>query len=330
MELRHLRDQALVALYAGVLVAAGAPAAFAGAAGEGEIEETTTAAVAAPCPEPEASGPNTGNVSLALQNDFTTAYYFRGILQENDDMIWQPSLGIAWKLYSSEDGPLRALSVGVGLWNSVHSDHTGSSGGGANAWYEADIYPSLSLAWAGGVTTSVSYIWYVSPNNAFNTTEEVDLVIAFDDSPYLDKFALKPSLTLAFETKGGAFQDFLGINGDGHDTGSLAILAIAPSYGFELSDDYTLTLTMPVTVALSMDDYYEDAHDNDTFGYASLGLTANIPLAFIPSEYGTWSVTNGINVLFLNEALESANTSSLVRDGDDIVPVWTSSIIMAY
>ncbi len=310
MDYRHFRDRLLVGFGVGALVfAAGSGIAFA-----------------------DDDAPNTGNISLTLQNDFTTAYYFRGILQENDDMIWEPSLAIGLKVFSSEDAFLRSASLGIGTWESVHSDHTGSSGGGPNAWYEADVYPSVSLTWAGGVSTAFTYYWYTSPNNAFNTTEEIDAVIGFDDSPYLDKFALHPSVTFAFETKGSSYQDFLGIstNGRGHGKGSLAILAIAPSYAIPLSDDYPLTLTLPVTVALSMHDYYKDATHNDTYGYASIGLTANIPLAFIPKKYGTWSVTNGLNTLFLSDALESVNQSALNGEGDEVVPVWTSSLIMTY
>jgi hypothetical protein len=329
MEFRHMRDQLLVALGVGALVAAGAPAAFAGAAGEGELQDAPAAAPAAPCPEPDEAAVNNGNVSLTFQNDFTTAYFFRGILQENDGMIWQPTLAVGWKLYGAEEGALRAVSLGLGVWNSVHEEQTLASGSGPDVWYEADIYPSLSITWGGGVTTSLSYIWYTSPNNGFLTTEEVDLVVAFDDSPYLGGFALKPSLTLAFETKGGAFQDFWNGTSDGHSTGSLAILAIAPSYAVPISDDYPLTLTLPVTVALSMDDYYQDSNHNETFGYATLGLTANIPLAFIPTSYGTWSVTNGINLLFLNDALADVNADALPAN-DDFEAVWTSSVIMTY
>ncbi|HXC50523.1 MAG TPA: hypothetical protein VN634_06565 [Candidatus Limnocylindrales bacterium] len=279
--------------------------------------------------------PNTGNFSVTFQNDFTTAYYFRGILQENDGGIWEPSLGLAWKLYSSEDGPLRSASIGLGTWESVHSTHTLASGNGPKAWYEADVYPSVSMSWAGGVSTGLTYYFYTSPNGGFSTTEEVDVSLGFDDSPYLDKFALHPSLTLAWEVKGTSFSDFHGNTCDGsgnacgHGTGSLAILAIAPSYALFSDSSYPLTLTLPVSVALSMDDYYKTDEHNETFGYAALGLTANIPLAFIPKRYGTWSVTNGLNVLFLNDALEDVNSTSLTG-GPDVQPVWTSSIIMTY
>src|SRR5205085_11396976 len=141
-----------------LLFAAGAKPATAGPMNAEEQEADTPAPAPCPaCATAEAAAVNNGNLSLTLQNDFTTAYYFRGILQENDDMIWEPSIGIGLKLYSSEDGVLRTASVGVGTWESVHSDHTGSSGGGPNAWYEADIYPSMTLTWAGGLTTGVTY-----------------------------------------------------------------------------------------------------------------------------------------------------------------------------
>ena len=44
-------------------------------------------------------GPNRGRVWLAFNDDFTTAYFFRGILQERDGFIWQPSLDVGITLF---------------------------------------------------------------------------------------------------------------------------------------------------------------------------------------------------------------------------------------
>lgn len=265
----------------------------------------------------EEESPNSGFVSLTFNNDFTTAYMFRGILQERDGLIWEPSVGISFNLYESEDGPLKGASFAVGNWNSVHSEDTGANGSGPASMYESDFYPSLSLSWAGGVTTALTYYFYTSPNGAFRTVEEVDLAISFDDSPYLGAFALKPSATFAFETKRTSF-------GSGSD--NVAVLAIGPSTSATIPglDSYPITVTLPVSVGLSMDDYYDDGVHNDTFGYATIGLNANIPLAFVPAKYGSWSITNGFNVFFLSDALEAVNQS------DEVYPVWTSSIAMAY
>ena len=50
--------------------------------------------------------------------------------------------------------------------------------------------------------------------------------------------------------------------------------------------------------------FYDTATSTNAFGYASMGLNANVPLACLPKRFGTWSVTNGFNVMFLGDALE--------------------------
>ena len=74
-----------------------------------------------------------------------------------------------------------------------------------------------------------------------------------------------------------------------------------------------------------MYDYYETADDNDqTFGFFSFGANASVPLAFIPEDFGAWSVNVGINVLVLSDTLKDVN------NGDSPYPVGTFSLVMAY
>jgi len=56
-----------------------------------------TLAVLAAAPV-RAESPNKGLVSLSVGSDFTTAYFFRGILQERDGFIWQPYGEIGFSL----------------------------------------------------------------------------------------------------------------------------------------------------------------------------------------------------------------------------------------
>jgi hypothetical protein len=87
-----------------------------------------------------AATPNTGRVSLAAGVDWTTDYFFRGILQEDDDYIFQPYGEIAFKLL--EGGPAYGnLALTVGTWNSLHGGSTGVSGNATDPdlWYESDI-----------------------------------------------------------------------------------------------------------------------------------------------------------------------------------------------
>ena len=66
-----------------------------------------------------------------------------------------------------------------------------------------------------------------------------------------------------------------------------------------------MTLSFPIIVGLSLSNYYEDSddQDDDTFGYASVGVVASVPLPF-PARFGAWTFSAGVTVLFLGDNAE--------------------------
>jgi hypothetical protein len=111
---------------------------------------TTPAVPTAPAPETkpaeEAKGPNTGRLSISAGVDWTSAYFFRGIKQETEDLILQPYGELSIKLVD-QAGALTALSLTGGFWNSLHTGPTGSDSLTASdpeVWYEFDGYVQLS------------------------------------------------------------------------------------------------------------------------------------------------------------------------------------------
>ncbi|MGH7787052.1 MAG: hypothetical protein ACRERC_09320 [Candidatus Binatia bacterium] len=274
-----------------------------------------------PEPEPEEEGPNRGRVSLVVGNDFTTAYFFRGILQERNGFIWQPYAELGISLFERDEGPVRGIGLGIGGWGSFQSAQTLATGEGPENIYEIDFYPSLSIDWAGGLNSSVTYLLYTSPNGAFSTVQQIDLGLAYDDSDLLGAFALNPAATFSFEVANTSF---------GSKKGGYFELAGGPGMDVSLpgdeTGDYPVTLTVPLAVGLSMYDYYEstDPTHNQTFGFFSFGLVAGVPLSFIPSDYGSWSLNAGINVLVLSDTLKEVNFD------DNPYPVGTGSIVMEY
>ena len=121
---------------AGVAVIIALAAGAAGAAEEAKPEAKA-----------EDKGPNTGAVSILMGMDWTTDYYFRGILQADKGWILQPYGEITFKLLENM-GPLNALGLTIGSWNSLHGGPTGIEGGSASAdpkmWYESDFYTRLA------------------------------------------------------------------------------------------------------------------------------------------------------------------------------------------
>jgi hypothetical protein len=252
--------------------------------------------------------------SGVLQLDVTNAYFFRGILQEREGVIIQPWTELYYSLYSSEDGFLRDLTVGGGVWTSFHSERTGATQD-PQWFYEADYYPLVSMEFAGGVSLTTVYYFYTSPNKAWSTVQELNFKFAYDDSEALGDWAMAPWINFAIEMENTSF---------GADRGTGIQLGIGPTLW--AAEDESVSLTMPVEVGLSLEDYYEnaDGSGNHTFGYVSAGVVASIPLGFVPESAGEWSLNLGGKVFYFNEILSDANRNK------SVYPVGTASLAVAF
>jgi hypothetical protein len=257
-------------------------------------------------------GPNTGRVSLSMGMDWTTHYFFRGILQEDQDYILQPYGDVTFKLLEGQ-GPLTNLGFTLGLWNSLHGGPTGT-GGSTNQdprmWYEADFYAKLGATLFDDLTAAMIYTAYMSPNGRFATVEELAFSVGYNDSKLLGPFALNPSVLIAFELDGQA--------DGGLEEGTYLQIGVTPAYTFNDKGTYPLTLSLPVVLGLSLGDYYERVGvggDDDTFGYLSIGLGAGVPLKFIPASYGAWSAKASLTYITLGDNLKAANN----RESSEVI-----------
>jgi hypothetical protein len=228
----------------------------------GPTQVQTEGPAATPATGAEAA-PNTGRVSLTLGADWASAYYFRGIVNEqNGGNNVQPYGEIGFKLLDNV-GPLTSLVIAPGVWNNWHY------GGGTvvepsdpQFWYEADLYIKLTATWWEVFTTSVTYTYYVSPNDSFTSYADVGLGFSLNDSKWLGAFALNPSLLFAFETKGEA------LAADGQK-GIYMGIGLAPGYTFFENSSFPVNVSLPMTFGFSLKDYYTVNGQNQTFGYFS-------------------------------------------------------------
>jgi hypothetical protein len=267
-----------------------------------------------PAPTPAATPPppNTGRISLSGGIDVPTDYYFRGIVQETEDFIMQPFFNLTFKLYEADEGVLTGVNFTTGIWNSLHWGPTGDKDlvGDPHNWYEADAIAGLSATFFKDLTLGVTYTAYTSPNGFFNTVQEIALGVNYNDSKLLGPFALNPSLLIAFETDGQADA--------GRNEGVYMQVGLAPGLTLLDKTSYPLTLTFPLTLGLSLSDYYERigvGGGDDTFGYFSMGASLAVPLAFIPPSFGTWQLKATLQGLFLGDNLKAVNGG----DGTEII-----------
>jgi hypothetical protein len=280
-----------------------------------ERQTSQEQAVQAEVKATEPSGPNTGKVSVSGGVDFTTAYFFRGYNQEDQGFIAQPYANLYFKLVDEESFK---ATFNVGTWNSLHSEHTLATGAGPDAWFESDFVAGLDLTF-GKVTVGAIYSAYNYPSGAFNTIDEVGVKIAYDDTDFQKNklgFALKPYVAAYAETNdGNGSEDWYGEVG------------ISPTvYTVNPDGKYPVAISVPIIAGFNLKDYYfdNDGHE-EVFGYVSASVVASVPLAFIPSDYGTWSLTGSFQYLYLNaEGLQTAN------HGEDYELIGKVGIAFAY
>jgi len=249
--------------------------------------------------------------SGAMQFDFTNAYFFRGILNERSDFIFQPWAELYLNLFASDDFPINDLTIGMGVWNSIHHDKTLAENS-PSTFYETDWYPMISLGLPWDLSLTTTYYFYLSPNGAFDQVQELNFELAWDDSETLGRFAVAPWINFATETYNTSL---------GEDEGSGVQMGIEPTL-FELdNDDFPLALTFPLEIGLSIVDYYEgDDGSDETFGYFNWGATATLPLAFIDKSFGAWSfILSGKGFYF-------GDTLAEVNGDDDLYGVVMGSL----
>jgi hypothetical protein len=302
-------------------IAAGAAAlatALGGTAMEVTAQEQKPAAETQPAASEAPKGPNTGRLSISAGVDWTSAYFFRGIKQETEDLILQPYGELGIKVVD-QAGALTSLTVTGGIWNSLQTGPTSDPplASDPEIWYEFDGYVRLSAVLWEDLTAYALYTAYTSPSGAFNTVQEIAFGFGYNDAKFMGPFALNPTFLIAFEIDGQADA--------GADKGVYAQIGIAPGYTFLAESPYPITVSVPLSVGLSLSDYYEfGTGSDDTFGYFSGGVTVAVPLAFIPPDFGKWLVKAGVTVLYLSDNLKAIN------DGDRVQAIGTVGLAFSY
>jgi hypothetical protein len=239
--------------------------------------------------------PNPGALTFTGGFDVPTIYFFRGIRQEADPSLTQwPYADFGLALYSG-DGGLKSVGVNVGVWNSLHTGTSGTGGSASSLHYEEDFYSTLSLGFGGGVTVGTTYMALTSPNAMFSTVKELQFKVS-------KAHVLAPYGFLAFELG----DDTPGLNqaDGGLRKGTYLELGVGPSLALGASN---VTLTVPVKVGMSVSDYYEGADGDARFGFFDVGGLVTVPIAAIPSTFGSWNIHGGVDVLVFGDTTKAFN-----------------------
>jgi len=257
-----------------------------------------TAPAATPCPVSYI----TGDFGVT----FTTEYISRGIVEpdQTKGVIGQPYLDLYIKLYSGDANSMfiNSVSAQLSFWADIGSNHsTAAAGATVPDWYEFDWDPGVSVTFAQNFTLLTQYFEFDSPSGAFSTARSIDANLTYNDSPLLGLWALHPHATVLWEL--GA-PGFAGLKAKGW----YYELGIAPSYTFLGKSNYPITLAVPATLGLGDSSGF---YGNNNFGYFSAGPSVSVPLAFIPSGFGSWTLTAAYTYYYEGTTVREADAPPL-------------------
>ncbi|MQA31598.1 MAG: hypothetical protein GEU82_17485 [Luteitalea sp.] len=254
--------------------------------------------MAGPAEAQAAGDPNPGSITFTGGIDFPSVYVFRGILQEADPKLTMWPYGDIGLALATGDGAVKSVGLNIGVWHSLHTGSSGSDGPSDRLHYEEDFYTTLSLGFGGGLTLGTTFTAYTSANSSFNTVKELSFKLA-------KTHMLSPYGILAFELSDAQADG-------GSNKGTYLELGIGPA--FPLAGGKA-TLTVPLKLGLSLNDYYELGSNDNKFGFFDIGGLVTVPLSTVESRFGSWNIHGGVDVLVFGDTTEAFNSG----DGSKVV-----------
>lgn len=255
----------------------------------------------------------TGDIGLGVVSEYVS----RGVVNENQGFIAQPYLDLYFKLYEGE-GFINKVSLNLGLWSSLHSEKTFASPGTAlPAWYEFDWMPGMTVTFAKNFALSITWLdfdFVSSGGRAGNLLGN----LSYDDTDLLGAFALKPHIAVMKTFIGN------GVGVPGGNQGWYYEAGIAPGFTVGKGGTYPVSFVFPINVGLGHETYNED------FGYASAGINASVPLAFVPECYGSWTLSTGFTYLRQGDNAAEASAPALTSGEENNRYIFSGSIGLTF
>jgi hypothetical protein len=230
-------------------------------------------------------GPNKGYLFIETQFMVRTHDLFRGYVLENQGFILEPRLTVALAT-----GPKSVVYFGAG--QSFHSNQTlAAATATADAFFEANFFAGFNHSISDAWWMDMQYLTLTSPNQGFATMQELNWTLRYQGFDPLQvggqEITIEPYAKVALELDGQ-------IDG-GTEEGTYLEVGVAPTMALDGS-----TLSIPMTLGYSLDNYYELLGDDDGFGYFDIGVDWSTPLADMPAEYGQWTFNAGVHVMLIS------------------------------
>ena len=232
---------------------------------------------------------------MFFQNEFSDKYITpRGLLVENEGVVWQPLIVLMCDLYSADHGFITDVTVQASDWASVHSHRDGPQKLNFN---EDDPSVGLDLKFFKDFELDSSYTAFVSENGAYPTSTNLDEKLTYHDH-FVEGFALNPYVEYFQEMTNKATFDLVPALSK---KGYYFVLGFDPTYTVK-TPLVPITFEAPTDVTFCSENFYQRASGapgGSGVGVVSTEFKASIPLDFIPKSYGHWTYYAGVQYYYI-------------------------------
>ena len=228
-----------------------------------------------------ASGLRVPQLSGSVETSVADRYIYHGFVVEDRGPVVQPYLHLDARFYTGS-GWLTSASATLSVFNSLqfhHQEGITAQNEMLKTWYEAQAEAGFSLTFAEALTFAARYVRLESPNGAFVAGNAVTAGLDLDDERWLGAFALRPRFLWFTPVANGSNPE--------NEKGHYFEVGVAPGATIGKKSPYATSVSFPASVGFGDHHYFV----GDRFGFASAGVAVSVPLAFVPKELGSWSVS---------------------------------------
>jgi hypothetical protein len=244
-----------------------------------------------------------GFFDATLKTDYITP---RGLLVTNKGLTTQIIAGLVLDVYKNPEPAafLNKVAVIGFIWNDLSSrqhNHT------VGSWNECDWGAGVSLTALQDWTLGAQYLEFLSPPGNFKKEQNIEFLVAYDDTKWQFPVALQPYAKIFWAVSGDSTV-VVGKRGRTFDIELGIIPTVTKSY---------LTVKIPTWITVGPSSFWNGGnsglkHNDKNFGVFSTGLQFQIPITFIPTDLGSWNIHAGVQYYHLiNDSLLQAQVTTL-------------------
>jgi hypothetical protein len=208
----------------------------------------------------------------------------RGLVIADKGVELQPTGALVFDLYDG-NGVIDNVTATAGVWNSLNTSlHIPNAG----PWFEIDYFTGVAVHFDRRFILQVRYIAFDSPGNQFQTDNNIESTLSYDDGgPLNQQFGLHPYVRLFYNASGSSTVIY-GRNGNTWD----AELGAVPTYSWKPIPSYPVTITFPTYVTVGPRNFWGG---DSNLGVFATSAFITMPVPFIPERFGRWHWDVGVS-----------------------------------